>query len=307
MFCITEDQTRNALSIRSAAEIVMATYRGIAEGTVTASTPSLLQITSEPFRLGAKGAVLNHLGIAGVRLISRAAPRLMLWSLQSGEPLALIDESHAYRFRTGVSGAVCARYLLPTGSEPNVAIIGAGPIAFQLALAVSELVEPASIRVVASSVDSAERFAREAQEAGVNVVPQNSVADAVRDADLVITITSANEVLVRIEDLAPGAVVLSMGGGQEVDHKVWAACSQRFVDDLGYALHQGDAAAWIKAGLFDELSFAASLTGTVAALAADQVTAHLNDAGLSMAIVQGTTALDVALGHAIYLQVEGQQ
>ncbi len=302
MLTISEQETRESLSTALAAEIVEGTYRAIADGTVEASQPSVMRITGQPHRLGTKGAVLHHLGIAGVRLTSRAAPRIMLWSLSSGEPIAFIDESHAYRFRTGVSAAVCGRYLLKQPSSSRVAIVGAGPIAHEAALAIDAALVPGEITVAARSAASAERFAHRAAEAGVSVTPEADVARAVRGADLVVTITSANEVLVRLDDLKPDVAVLSMGGGLEVDHAVWTAAEHRFVDDLDYALHQGDAAAWITRGHCDQQGFETSLTGTIAALAAGAAGDPRQRSGLAMAIVQGTTALDIALAHAVYSQ-----
>jgi len=305
MLLIREEETREVLSVARAAEIIEATYRGIARGVIAASQPSVMRITGEPYRLGAKGAVLHHLGVAGVRLLSRAAPRLMLWSLLTGEPIALIDESYAYRLRTGVSAAVCARFLLRQPSASRVTIIGAGSIAHEVAVAIHSLLTPYEIVVVARSASSAEQFALGTAKADVTVIPKTDVSEAVRNADLVITITSANEVLVRRDDLKTDAAVLSMGGGLEVDYAVWAAAECRFVDDLDYAVHQGDVAAWIAAGQDDIQGIQASVTGTIAALADGTVGDPRQRAGLAMAIVQGTTALDVALAHAVYNQRVG--
>jgi len=305
MFQFTKNDTAGALSVSAAAEIVDATYRAIGEGLVEASTPSMMRVGTTSFRLGAKGAVLNHLGVAGVRLTSRAAPRLLLWSLETGEPIAFFDESEMYRFRTGVSAAVAARYFLKGRTVKRVAIIGAGPIARHAASAIHQLLEPVRIAVTARSLTSAERFAAAASTRGEPVVVANDVCEATRGADLIITITNANEALVRPEHVGPDAVVLSMGGSLEVAHDVWTSAAGRFVDDLGYALLQGDAAAWITAGVMDRAGFEASLAGTIGALAAGIASAPAG--GHSMAIVQGTTALDIALAHSLFLARTGVQ
>jgi alanine dehydrogenase len=299
MLYFSLDECRGALSVHAAAGIIDETYRAIGEGKVEASQPSMMRIGTTPLRLGAKGAVLNHLDIAGVRLTSRAAPRLMLWSLESGEPIAFFDESEMYRFRTGVSAAVVARYLLQGRPLQRAAIIGAGPIAQQMASAIHQLLLPSRIAVTARNRTSAERFAADAMARGEPVVVADTVIEATRDAQLIITITSANEVLVMPEHVSADAILLSMGGGLEISHDVWNSASCRFVDDLSYALHQGDAANWIKAGTIDRAAFEASLTGTVADLAAGRVTIPARE-GPVMAIVQGTTALDIALAHSIY-------
>lgn len=300
MFQFSQEDSRGALSVHAAAAIIDATYRAIGEGQVEASSPSMMRIGHTPLRLGAKGAVLTHLDIAGVRLTSRAAPRLMLWSLDTGVPLAFFDESEMYRFRTGVSAAAVARYLLQGRALKRAAIIGAGPIAQQMASALHQLLKPEEIAITARNRASAERFASDALSRGEPLVVADGVTEATCDAKLIITITSANEVLVKPEHVGADAIVLSMGGGLEVAHEVWASASARYLDDLSYALHQGDAAAWIKAGTIDRAAFEASLTGTVGDLATGAVKIP-NGRGPIMAIVQGTTALDLALAHSIYI------
>ena len=307
MYQFSQQDSAGVLSVPAAAQIIDATYRAIGLGEVEASEPSMMRIGSTPFRLGAKGAVLHHLGIAGVRLTSRAAPRQMLWSLENGEPIAFFDESEMYRFRTGVSAAVVARYLLQGRSLKRVAIVGAGPIARQMASAIHQLLQPDEIAVTARSRASAESFASDAAAKDEPVVVANDVAEATRDAGLIITITSANEELVRPEHVADGTVVLSMGGGLETSYEVWASAAARYVDDLSYALHQGDAAAWIKAGATDLAGFKKSVSGTVGALAAGVTAAPAEPRRHLMVIVQGTTALDIALAHSIYLSRAGAE
>lgn len=306
MLYFTEADNRGAISIARAAQIIDETYRAVGDGRVTASTPSRMEIGATPHRLGAKGAVLDHLGVAGVRLNSRSEPRLMLWSLETGAPLALFEEKAMYRFRTGISASVVAGYLLADGSPDRVAVIGAGPIAREMVAGIHELLKPAEIVVASRTLESVERFAASCREAGLPVSPAKTVGEAVADADLVVTITTANEVLVRRDYLKAGATVLSMGGGLELDHAIWASASARYVDDLGYALHQGDGHAWISQGLTDEAGFEASLTGTVGDLANGRLTSRSGSDGHVMAIVQGTTALDIALAHAVYAARSGQ-
>jgi len=303
---ITEEETRGVLTVHEAAEIVDATYRSVGDGSARASTPSFMSIAPAPHRIGAKGAILEDRGIAGVRLTSRVAPRLMIWSLADGQPIALFDEIFLYRFRTGVSAAVVARHLLPDRPLGKVAIVGAGPIAMQMAIAMRALLSPRQIVIAARRPESAADFARKAHENGTPVAAAPDIDTAARDAELIVTITTAREELLLPRHAAHGPVVLSMGGGLEVSHDIWAAATARFVDDLDYALHQGDAAAWIEAGTTSARSFEASLTGTVADFATRRWRGE-GTGGTRMAIIQGMTALDVALAHEVYLAIAGKE
>jgi alanine dehydrogenase len=231
----------------------------------------------------------------------------MLWSLVSGEPIALLDESYLYRFRTGVSAAVVARYLLPAQRVRRAAIIGAGPIAKQAAIAIHQLLDPEEIVVAARRPAAVEEFATTAGALGTPVHAALDIDAATDGADLLVTITSAKEELILPRHVGHTATILSMGGGPEVSHDVWQAAATRFVDDLDYALHQGDAAAWIASGAATRQSFEASLTGTVGDLAAGRRHGDAAAEGLRMAIIQGMTALDVALAYAVYQAVASKK
>lgn len=303
MQLITEEQTREILNAGNAAAVISATYRDIADGKVKASSPSAMTITPLPHRLGAKGAVLQRHGVAGVRLTSRAAPRQMLWSLDTGEPLAMLEETYLYRLRTGVSAAVVAQALFAGQPIQRLAIIGTGPIAFEMMKAFDALLDVKEIVVSARSQASIQAFCDQAAQYGRQISPAADISSAVQGATLVVTITTANEELLLPDELDEGTLVISMGGGLEVSHAIWNRATGRFVDDLSYALHQGDAAAWINRGATTATDFEESLTGTVGQLVAGRFAAdRLRGA---MAIVQGTTALDIALGHHVFRTING--
>lgn len=304
---VSEADTRRAMDIGMAAEVIRETYRGMAGGAVRLSAPSAMAVSGPPHRLGVKGAVLEPQDVAGVRLTSRAASRIFLWRLSSGEPLALVDESWLYRFRTGVSAAVVAGLLLGGRRPEKVALVGTGPIGWEMACALDLLIGPAVLAVAARRPESAEDFARRAGAAGVAVEPATSPAEAARDADVVVTITASDRAFLADADLRPDALVLSMGGTPEFAFDVWQTAGVRLVDEIGYALGRGDIGAWIAAGEIDAAGVEAGLTGTVAALAAGEVTLPAPPAGRVLAIVQGVAALDIALAAAVVDTLETER
>src|SRR5262249_40287609 len=144
MHMLSVDETRDALSIVEAADVVARTYAALATGDVVASSPAAMRVAPPPQRIQIKGAVLAHEGIAGARLSSAQHPRLILWDRRTTEPILLLEESWLYTFRTGTSGAVVARWLTPR-PQPRIALIGAGTIATHMARAFIELCSPLSI------------------------------------------------------------------------------------------------------------------------------------------------------------------
>lgn len=295
MRMLSEAETIDALSIAEAAEVIAGTYKALGSGDVEPSTPSAMRVAGPPHRIQLKGAVLKRDGIAGARLSSRGHPRLMLWDLDSGAPILFLEENWLYAFRTGVSGAVVARWLMPR-PNPRIALIGAGAIATHMARAFGELGAPEQIAVASRTRESAERLARNVGNARVTV--SASIEEAVRNADIVATITTAPARIVDSNWIKPGATVLSMGGGPEFDVGVWRNASHRFVDDLDYALYQGDLSAWVKDGALSQAEVKTSITGIGEVANARWQGRRGPDDGV-LAVIQGLTALDLALAYRI--------
>jgi ornithine cyclodeaminase/alanine dehydrogenase-like protein (mu-crystallin family) len=297
MRMIPAAETVDALSIKETAQIIERVYAGLAAGTVVPSSPSAMRIAGPPHRIQVKGAVLQDQGIAGARLSSLRDPRLMLWDLETGAPILLLEESWLYTFRTGISGAVVARWLSPC-PRPCIALIGAGKIATQMARGFVELCNPAQIRVAARTYGSAERLVEVVGKEGADFVVAPSIEEAVRDADIVATITTAGAPIVEHSWIKEGALVLSMGGVQEFEPQTWRWAHHRFVDDLDYALYQGDLAAFVKAGAVcsDEIR---SNVVSIGEVAAGRWPGRSDRSEGVYAVIQGLTALDLALAHRI--------
>lgn len=300
MRMISEAQTVDALSIAEAAEVIADTYQALGNGEVEPSTPSAMRVAGPPHRIQLKGAILKRDGIAGARLSSYGHPRLMLWDLDSGAPILFLEENWLYAFRTGVSGAVVARWLMPRPS-PRIALIGAGAIATHMARAFGELCAPEVIMVASRTRESADRLA--ANVGNAPVVVAATIEEAVRGADIVATITTAPTRIVHSDWIKPGATVLSMGGGPEFDVGVWQRASHRFVDDLDYALYQGDLAAWVKDRALTQADITANIVG-IGEVANDRWSGRSSADQSVLAVIQGLTALDLALAYRI-LQKKG--
>jgi len=297
MRMITAAETVDALSIVEAASVIEHVYAGLAAGHVVASSPSAMRIAGPPHRIQVKGAVLQDLGIAGARLSSMRDPRLILWDLENGAPILLLEESWLYTFRTGISGAVVARWLSPC-ANPRIALIGAGKIATHMARGFAELCHPSSIRVASRTQDSAARLVSAVGNDTCDIAVASSIEEAVRGADIVATITTASAPLIDPSWIKPGALVLSMGGVQEFSAQTFQAATHRFVDDLDYALYQGDLAGFVKAGAVPESDIRTSMV-SIGAVAAGHWKGRAAPSESVYAVIQGLTALDLGLANRI--------
>src|SRR5687767_1419711 len=130
---------------------------------------------------------------------------VLLFSAETGELLALINASAITAIRTAAVSAVATR-LLARVDAGDLAILGVG-VQARAHLAAMACVRPIRrARVASLRPERAHAFAAElAPQFSFPIEPTESAEQAVRDADLIVTATTAAEPIIRREWIAPGA------------------------------------------------------------------------------------------------------
>jgi ornithine cyclodeaminase len=158
---------------------------------------------------------------------------VMLFSAQTGELTAMMNASAITAIRTaGVSG-VATRYLARENAG-DLAILGSGIQARSHLSAMASARTLRRCRVASRDPARARRFAAEMQPAyPFPIEAVGSVEDAVRDADLIVTATTAQKPILERAWIAPGTHLNVVGSSisttREVDTVTMAAASL-FVD-----------------------------------------------------------------------------
>jgi ornithine cyclodeaminase/alanine dehydrogenase-like protein (mu-crystallin family) len=156
---------------------------------------------------------------------------VMLFDGETGELRALVDASAVTSIRTAAVSAVATRALARPGSRA-LAILGSGVQARAHLEAMARVLPFEHARVWSRTAEHAQAFAAEA-ETPFPVEAVDSADAAVRDADVVVTVTSAREPIVDRDWLAPGAHVNAVGASiptaRELDSATIAAAAV-FVD-----------------------------------------------------------------------------
>jgi ornithine cyclodeaminase/alanine dehydrogenase-like protein (mu-crystallin family) len=158
---------------------------------------------------------------------------VLLFSADTGELLGVMNASAITAIRTAaVSGVATDLLALPDAS--HLAIIGAGVQARSHLAAMSEVRSIKRCRIASRQIEHARKFAEEMSGAcSFPLEPVPSVEEALVDADLIVTATTAKEPIVRREWISPGAhlnvVGSSFAGAREVDTATMVA-SSLFVD-----------------------------------------------------------------------------
>ena len=158
----------------------------------------------------------------------------------SGAPLAVMDCTLLSAMRTGAVTGVGARYLARPDSRV-VAMIGAGVQArTQLQALKIALEQLQVVRVYDPRREAADRYAREmTAELDLDVRVVDSPERAVRGADVVVTVTVADEPIVKDAWMKKGSYFAAVGSYQEEEFAVVANSDKVFVDGLEHVLHRG--------------------------------------------------------------------
>ena len=177
----------------------------------------------------------------------------MLASAETGEVMALMDADELTTRRTAAASALASRYLSRTDSR-CLLLMGAGRLAFNV-ISAHASVRP--IERVLLWARRAERAAalcdRVASELGLDATVVTSLADGLREADIVSTVTTAREPILRGSMLRPGTHVDLIGGFtpemREADDEVMTR-GRLYVDMKSSALREaGDIVDPIRRGI----------------------------------------------------------
>ncbi len=177
---------------------------------------------------------------------------VMLFSAETGELLALMNASAITAIRAAAVSGV-ATQLLAREEAGDVAIIGSG-VQARSHLAAMAAVRPLKrIRVASRTIENARKFATEmTSRYNFPIEPVEGVEAAVKDADLIVTTTTAAEPILQRKWIAPGAHLNVVGSSipttREVDTATMAAACL-FVDRRESTLNEaGDYLFAMRAG-----------------------------------------------------------
>jgi len=222
---------------------------------------------NEPRRRAfAPGALLNVMfasypggGCMGSKAYTVAAGKVRflvsVFSLD-GSLTALIEADLMGAYRTGAASAVAARALTPAGAPLVVGMIGCGHQARTQALALSRVLSIKEMRVFGRDQTRREAFASERAAAlGIPVVAASSAEAAVRDADVVVTITTSAEPVLSADWVKSPALVIGAGSNfanrSELPPDLVPRASSVVVDQMAVArLESGDLITAVEAGKF---------------------------------------------------------
>ena len=254
MLILSEADVQALLTAADAVPVVEESFRRVAAGSVTMVPRERLPF--EGGSLAVMPAVDAELGYAGLKsyvaVDGQVTFAVLLFSLEDGSLVAVIEADLLGRFRTGAASAVAAKHLARPGAS-SLGVIGCGRQAETQVGAIRAAVP--SIETVVASCRTPERLAAFCERVGAEG------GDSPRDAaeqDVVVTATTARDPVLRGEWLSPGALVCAIGanraGARELDNVVLQRATFVCCDWREQARREsGDLVEPIEAGVLDWL------------------------------------------------------
>jgi alanine dehydrogenase len=140
---------------------------------------------------------------------------ILLFDGASGDLLALVAGRNLNVWRTGAPGGVACKYLAPKGAD-ELGLIGSGRQARGQIVAIRRAVPSLRrVKIFSSSKEHRESFAREMSNwLGVEVEAVNDARTAVDNMPMVSLATSSRSQIIEPQWIKPGALVVSITGGQ---------------------------------------------------------------------------------------------
>jgi len=187
---------------------------------------------------------------------------------ETGFPLAICDGSYHTVMRTGASAAVSAKWLARKNSK-KLAIVGAGHMAEGTLATCDTVFAWDEVRLWSRSQSTLDAFVKSQapKYPRFQIHASRNLEEAVRGADVVVTVTPARAPLVKDEWIAPGTHIAALGadkgGDQELDPRI-VQRARIFVDDIRQCRTDGEINVPLSKGLIREQDIAGEIGEVVA-------------------------------------------
>lgn len=320
MRIITQSDVERLLPVAACVPVMRQAMIATSRGDVSLPIRQFMPVPGAPGKMAIMPGSLGTAGIAddasfGIKLVCKYdrphgdplgthVGMVLLFDSAKGIPLAMIEGSSLTAIRTSAASAL-ATDLLARKDASSLAIIGNGEQAARHVAAMMAVRPISRIAVWGRDDGRAAAFAKGiARTSGLPVRVAASPAEAIADADIVCTTTSAKTPVLSGSDLKPGQHINLVGSAVPATAEVDSEAVRRshFVVDYRPAAlaAAGELLMAIEAGVIDERHIAAEI-GEIAAgtgagrHSADQITMYKS---------LGVAAQDLAAAHAIWAKAE---
>ncbi len=251
---LSESDVRAVVDMAAAIDIQAEAFTLLAEGRSVQGLRSFAVSETPPGIAIFNPAFLTEGAGYGIKVVSdfydnpaRGAPRMTalvaLFDGETGQPRTVMEGGFLTDLRTGAGTALAARFLARPDSE-RLALIGAGRVARNQLAALAASFPIRRVRIATRTEDRGRELIARAARLGPpipdDILLADSVADAVRDADIVVCATTARTPVLDGSWLRPGTFVAAVGANEstsrEVDGETIRRAARLFIDSRADSL-----------------------------------------------------------------------
>jgi len=257
-------------------------------------------------------AYLEKLDIAGVKIVNTypenrkkyglptVAGIIVLATPKTGEILAILDATWITVVKTAAASAVATKHLARNNSE-TLGLVGAGLQAIAHLEAFAQIMKLKKVKVWSRTSETAEKFlqkmTRQYSEIRFNMA--KDVKEAVKDSDVVATITPSRQPIVMVDWVKPGVHINAMGadapGKQELDPEILRK-AKIVVDDLEHSSHSGEINVPLAQGLISE----EDIYGEIGEIALGRKPGRTSPNEITVFASTGVAIQDIAVAEIVY-------
>ena len=251
---INKEKIASLLPMNECIEVMEKMFRSLASGECVQPLRSLMWLPEKKGLLGMMPGHANSLGVMGIKVISvfhgnryASLPShqgvVILFDAQYGQPLMIFDAAEITAIRTAAASAVATKLLARKDSE-TLAIIGAGEQAKRHIEAMLLVKKIKQINIWNRSEKNAEQLAIKIfEQYKIPVTLKKNVEEAVKDADIICTVTSSREPVVMGDWITEGthinvvgssiAVARELDTAAVVKSKLFTDCYESLFNEAG--------------------------------------------------------------------------
>lgn len=227
---------------------------------------------------------------------------VILYDVETGEPLILFQDCSINEHRTGAAGAIGAKYLARANAS-RIALFGSAIHAASQLRAVAAVRDLAQVRVYSPTAVHRKKLAEKlGSELGIPVQAVSSAEEALAIADIVITATDSKAPVFDGSLLKEGTHVTSIANGdktrtrQEMDETTIRRADLIFVTSKEtVSVNESDIFRAVRDRIttWDQVH-------EISSLLLGQVAGRSDDRQITLFKLQGTGIMDVAIGLCAY-------
>ncbi|WP_018923212.1 cyclodeaminase [Salsuginibacillus kocurii] len=257
MHLFSEKEIREVVGLNEKAlSLIEEGFERLAEGAVSQPQVARVDLADKNGEVDIKTAYIRGLETFAIKISSgffdnekyglpSLGGMMMLLSTETGVPQALMhDNGYLTDVRTGIAGALAAKYMAPA-SVNTCGVIGTGAQArFQVeALRLARGFD--RVLVYGRTPEKVETYKKEMEEKlDVPVEAASSPEEVVKESEVVITTTPSKEAIIKKEWLHPKLHITAMGSDaehkQELDPNIFQAADIVACDVYSQAVEMGE-------------------------------------------------------------------